>query len=109
MRARQHVQAPVLERRLGHGQPHTDDGSRGLEREVEAVLVPRLAPRAGVLEDELGQEARDLLGAEQARARATARRAGRRTRGTPGRARGGRPWRRDPRSDDRRSRPGSPA
>ena len=51
--AGQHVQAAVLQRRLGDGEPDADDGAVRIEREVVAVLMPGLAPRAGVLEDEL--------------------------------------------------------
>ena len=62
LRAGQHVEAPVDEGRLGHGQPDADDGPRRLEREVEGVLVPGLPPGTRRLEDELGQEDVDVGG-----------------------------------------------
>ena len=57
VRAGQHLQATVLERRFGDGEPYAGDGPRRIEREVEGVLVPGLPPRARVLEDELAEEA----------------------------------------------------
>ena len=59
VRAGHDVEAAVLERGLGDRQRHADDRPGRLEREVAAVLVPRLAPGPGVLEDELRQEAVD--------------------------------------------------
>src|SRR5579862_1478055 len=44
VRARQHGQASVLARGRRYREPDTDDWTRRIEREVVAVLVPRLAP-----------------------------------------------------------------
>ena len=62
VRSGQHPQTAVLDGRLGDGQPHADLMIGG-EGEVVGVLMPGLTERAGVLEDELAQEAVEL-GAE---------------------------------------------
>ena len=63
LRSRHHRERPVRRRRRGDREPHAHLVV-GLEREVERVLVPRLAARARVLEDELREEAVDV-GAEE--------------------------------------------
>ena len=56
------MEAPVVEGRLGHGEPDPDDGSCWFKGEVERILVPGLPPGACGLEDELRQEDVDVLG-----------------------------------------------
>ena len=109
VRSGEHVQAAVLEGGLGDRQPHPDDRAGRLEGEVVAVLVPGLAPGAPVLEDELRQETRDVVGARAAPARGRAPRVGRRTRRTPDRGRRGRSSRPAPRAGGRPGRPGPPS
>ena len=55
MRSRHHVQASVVERRLGHRQPDADLRPRA-EREVVRILMPRLSERAVIFENELADE-----------------------------------------------------
>ena len=65
LRAGQHPERSVLERRLGHREPHAHLRS-AVERKVVGILVPGLPERAGVLEDELRQEAVEI-GTEDSR------------------------------------------
>ena len=78
VRAGEHVQAAVLQGGLRDREPDADDRAGGIEGEVEAVLVPRLAPGARVLEDELREEAVEL-GPDEVRRAGRARRPGERT------------------------------
>ena len=60
VRARQNPQRPVGHRCFGNGDPQADR-RRTVVRKIERVLMPRLAERAGQLEDELRQEAVDVV------------------------------------------------
>ena len=59
MRSGEHRERAVVGRRIGDREPHAHLVIR-FEREVQRVLVPRLADRTRVLEDELRQEAVDV-------------------------------------------------
>src|SRR5208337_682699 len=52
---RHHVQASIVERRLGDGQPDSDLRPRA-EGEVVRILMPRLSERAVIFENELADE-----------------------------------------------------
>jgi len=59
VRAGQHPQRTVVRGGIRDRQPRADLGSP-VEREVEGILVPRLAEGAGELEDELREEAVEI-------------------------------------------------
>src|ERR1700722_5732517 len=56
MRAGHHMQASIVERSFGDGQPDSDLRPRA-EREVVRILMPRLSERAMIFENELADEA----------------------------------------------------